>query len=78
MAADSPEGESTTVGTNITLSLSGDDADVLAGYFEKLSEDGTVTVPLEKQMWGDSFGMLTDKFGVQWMVNIAGEGSASG
>jgi PhnB protein len=78
MAADSPEGESTTVGTNITLSLSGEDADVLAGYFEKLSEDGTVTVPLEKQMWGDSFGMLTDKFGVQWMVNIAGEGSASG
>ena len=75
MGADSPEGESTTVGTNVTLSLSGDAADVLGGYFEKLSEGGTITMPLEKQMWGDSFGMLIDKFGVRWMVNIAGEGS---
>ena len=29
-------------------------------------------MPLEKQMWGDEFGMCTDRFGVQWMVNIAG------
>jgi PhnB protein len=76
MAADVPEGESRTAGTNITLSLSGDDADALGGYFEKLSEGGQVMMPLEKQMWGDSFGMLTDRFGVQWMVNIAGESSA--
>ena len=75
MAADVPEGESRTAGTNITLSLSGDDADALGGYFEKLSEGGQVMMPLEKQMWGDSFGMLTDRFGVQWMVNIAGESS---
>ena len=70
MAADTPEGQSVTAGTNITLSLSGDDTDELSGYFEKLSDGGTVTMPLEKQMWGDTFGMLTDKFGTNWMVNI--------
>ena len=37
--------------------------------------DGTVGVPLEKAPWGDSFGMCTDRFGVAWMVNIAGAGS---
>ncbi len=78
MGSDLPEGESMTVGSNITLSLSGDDAETLGGYFEKLSEGGKVTLPLEKQMWGDSFGMLTDRFGVSWMVNIAGQSSTSG
>ena len=76
MAADMPEGQSVTAGTNITLSLSGDDTDELSGYFEKLSDGGTVTMPLEKQMWGDTFGMLTDKFGTHWMVNITGAGDA--
>ena len=51
------------------VSLSGDDA-ALRGYFEKLAAGGTVTVPLEKQVWGDEFGMVTDKFGVPWLVNI--------
>jgi PhnB protein len=46
------------------------DADRLRQYFEKLSDGGTVTMPLEKQMWGDEFGMCTDRFGVSWMVNI--------
>ncbi|HEV2058988.1 MAG TPA: hypothetical protein VGR11_06500, partial [Solirubrobacteraceae bacterium] len=31
---------------------------------------GTVSVPLEKQMWGDEFGMCVDQFGIGWMVNI--------
>ncbi len=53
------------------MSLSGDDAGELRGYWEKLSADGTVAVPLEKQMWGDVFGMCTDRFGVPWMVNIS-------
>ncbi len=44
----------------------------LRGYWEKLSDGATVTVPLEKQMWGDEFGMLVDRFGIGWMVNIAG------
>lgn len=55
----------------VSLSLSGDDADLLRGYWEKLSAGGTVTMPLEKQVWGDEFGMCVDKFGVPWMVNIS-------
>ena len=60
------------VGDNISVSLSGDAGDELRGYWEGLSDGGNVTTPLEKQMWGDEFGMVTDKFGIQWMVNIAG------
>ncbi|MCW2522417.1 MAG: phnB, partial [Frankiales bacterium] len=52
-------------------SLSGDDEGELRGYWDKLSDGGTVSVPLEKQMWGDVFGQCEDKFGVKWMVNIA-------
>ena len=70
MAADTPPGMEHNPGTNITVSLSGDDADELRGYWDKLADGGTVGVPLEKQMWGDEFGMCTDKFGIPWMVNI--------
>ncbi|MBB5873167.1 PhnB protein [Allocatelliglobosispora scoriae] len=70
MASDTPPGMDYNPGTNITVSLSGDDADDLRGYWEKLAEGGTVSVPLEKQVWGDEFGQLTDKFGIPWMVNI--------
>jgi PhnB protein len=75
MASDTPEGMSYEPGTNITVSLSGDDSDELRGYWTKLSDGGTVAVPLEKQMWGDEFGQLTDRFGIGWLVNIAGEQS---
>ena len=54
------------------ISLSGDEAEVLHGYFAKLAEGGTVDVPLEKQMWGDEFGACRDRFGVSWMVDIHG------
>jgi PhnB protein len=70
MGADSPPGMSRTVGNNITISLSGDDDATLRERFEKLSEGGTVDVPLDKQMWGDVFGQLTDRFGIGWLVNI--------
>ena len=73
MASDTPAGMQRNPGDTITISLSGDDADSLRGYWEKLSDGGTVTMPLEKQMWGDEFGMLVDKFGIGWLVNIAGE-----
>jgi len=71
MAADTPAGMERNPGNNITISLSGDDADELRGYWEKLSASGTVTMPLEKQMWGDEFGMCVDRFGIHWMVNIS-------
>ena len=75
MASDTPKRMEYNPGTNISVSLSGEaaDEDRLKGYFEKLSDGGEVRMPLENAMWGDRFGMLTDKFGVQWMVNIAGE-----
>jgi PhnB protein len=70
MASDTPAGMQRNPGDNISISLSGTDADELRGYWEKLSDGGSVTMPLEKQMWGDEFGMCVDRFGVPWMVNI--------
>jgi PhnB protein len=72
MAADTPPGMEHSAGGQISVSVSGDDEEALRGYWEGLGEGGTVTMPLEKQMWGDVFGMVTDRFGIQWMVNIAG------
>jgi PhnB protein len=70
MGADTPAGMDHRPGENITVSLSGDDDEELRGYWEKLSDGGTITLPLEKQMWGDVFGMCVDRFGIPWMVNI--------
>ncbi len=70
MGADSPPGSEVTPGGNITISLSGEEADELRGYWEKLSKGGTISIPLEKQMWGDEFGMCVDQFGIPWMVDI--------
>jgi PhnB protein len=71
MGADAPPGTEHTPGNNFSVSLSGDAAAELRGYWEKLSAGGSVSVPLEKQMWGDEFGMCTDRFGIPWMVNIS-------
>lgn len=73
MGADTPNSMSYDTGSNISISLSGENEAELRGYWEKLSPGGTVTMPLEKAPWGDTFGMLTDKFGVAWLVNIAGQ-----
>jgi PhnB protein len=72
MASDTPNSMDFTPGNNYSVSLSGDDDAELRGYWEKLSGDGTVTMPLELAPWGDSFGMCVDKFGISWLVNIAG------
>lgn len=73
MGADTPKSMEYKVGTNFSISLSGDDETELRGYWEKLSAGSTITEPLETAPWGDTFGMLTDKFGVQWLVNIASQ-----
>ena len=70
MGSDTPPGMEYSPGNTMTVSLSGDDDGELRGYWEKLSANGTVTMPLERQMWGDEFGMCIDQFGVPWMVNI--------
>lgn len=76
MGADTPNSmEYTPGGHAVSLSGQGEDEDVLRGYWEKLSEGATISAPLETAPWGDVFGMCTDKFGVTWMVNIAGSGA---
>lgn len=58
------------VGNNVTLSLMGDDETLLRSAYQKLSEGGSITMALEKQMWGDVYGSFTDRFGIIWQVNI--------
>jgi PhnB protein len=72
MGADTPNSMEYSPGTAISISLSGDDEPELTGYYEKLTDGGTVTEPLAKAPWGDSFGMCVDRFGINWLVNIAG------
>ncbi len=71
MASDMPPG-GTPPGTSgpISISLSGDDEAELTGWFEKLADEGSVLEPLQQQVWGDAFGMCTDRFGITWLVNI--------
>jgi PhnB protein len=71
MAADTPNSMEYEPGTNFNMSLSGEDETRLRGYFEKLSAGGTVTMPLEQAPWGDTFGMVNDRFGIRWLVNIS-------
>ncbi len=69
MAGDNPQ-ETPLGAGKINLSLSGFNEANLRSKFEALSEGGQILVPLDKQMWGDIFGCFTDRFGVDWMVNI--------
>ncbi len=71
MVSDVPSGMPHTTGTSISVSLSGDDGEKLRRFWDGLLEGGTVTVPLETAPWGDAFGMLKDRFGVDWLVNIS-------
>jgi PhnB protein len=72
MAADVPS--SMEISPNGSISLSGEDEAQLRGFWAALTQGGSITVPLEKAPWGDTFGMFTDRFGVAWMVNITGSG----
>ena len=72
MGSDTPPGMDYQEGARISISLSGDDEATLRRYWDGLSAGGAVAQPLERAPWGDTFGMCTDRFGVFWMVNIAG------
>ena len=63
-------GQQLTPGNNFSLALSTDSVEQADNYFSELSAGGTVTMPLETASWGAYFGMLTDKFGLGWMVSI--------
>lgn len=66
MASDDPEGINKS--QNLTVAVSGDDETTLRGYWEKLAKEGTVIKPF------DTFGILIDKFGVRWMINVQQKG----
>lgn len=73
MGSDSPKASAKSA--KVELSLSGEDEPALRKYWEGLSSGGKVNQPLEKAPWGDTFGMLSDKFGIDWMVNITAQKS---
>jgi PhnB protein len=74
MASDTPNSMELARGTNdFSVSLSGDDEAELRRYWDGLSAGGTVTMPLNRAPWGDTFGMCVDRFGITWLVNIAGQ-----
>lgn len=76
MGADMPAAMPFKDGETITISLSGEDESELRGYWDGLAGGATIGMPLELAPWGDHFGMLTDKFGIGWLVNIAGPGQS--
>ncbi|MDA3642527.1 VOC family protein [Saccharopolyspora indica] len=59
-------------GNDVALFLGGDDGE-LRDFFHKLAEGGVVTLPLERQVWGDEAGSVVDKFGITWMFNISAQ-----
>jgi PhnB protein len=74
MGSDAPGGAPSQPMSGVQVSLSGDAASdaELTGYWEKLAAAGSVIEPLEAAPWGDKFGMVSDPYGVLWMVNISG------
>jgi PhnB protein len=72
MGADTPSHMAHEQPAGFSVSLSGDDDTTLRGFWDGLAAGGNVTMPLDTAPWGDSFGMLVDKFGITWLINIAG------
>ncbi|HWI31150.1 MAG TPA: VOC family protein, partial [Microbacterium sp.] len=70
MAADTPSSMPYTKPAGMSVSVSGDDEAELQGFWDGLTADGTVVMPFETPPWGGRFGMLTDKFGIDWMVAL--------
>ncbi|MCC9178357.1 VOC family protein [Arthrobacter sp. zg-Y750] len=75
MASDTPSGMNLNEGSSYSISLSGNDAEELRGYWDRLLDGGQMDLPLERAPWGDLFGMLTDRFGTSWMISIEGQDS---
>lgn len=76
MASDVPSHMDYSTGSNqFSISLSGpsDDDAELRGFWQKLGEGATIVEPLATAPWGASFGMLTDRFGINWLVNISAD-----
>lgn len=70
MGADTPTGMQYEKPAGISISLSGEDESTLQGWWDGLADGGSVTMPLDVPPWGGKFGMLRDRYGVDWMVSI--------
>ncbi len=70
MASDNPESQALGTG-KVHLALGGNDEQKLRRIFNALSDGGKIGQPLRKQMWGDVYGDLRDRYAIQWMVNIS-------
>lgn len=77
MASDAmPGAEESWGGTRVYLSLTSSDAETMRARFTALADGGTVGMPLGKQVWGDEFGLVMDRYGIEWMITIPGADSA--
>ena len=64
------QGHEPVAGNNISLSLETESKEEADSLFAKLTEEGTVEMPLTDMFWGAYFGMLIDKFGIKWLINF--------
>ena len=69
MLSDVFKGQTVSNNGNVQLSIDVEPGEDIDGVFKRMSEGGTVTMPLEDAFWGARFGMLKDKFGINWMFN---------
>lgn len=73
MGSDTPASMPYAPGARVSLAIFGSNEDTMAQYYRALlNQGGSTQMPLEKAPWGDSFGMVTDQYGVDWMFNISG------
>jgi len=80
MVCDDMRPEAEAGAGNISLAIGLNEVDKARRYFDNLAQDGEVSMPLDKTYWAEAFGMLTDKFGIKWMVNCdtpAGESDSA-
>ena len=70
MASDTPSRMTYEAPAGVAVSVSGEDEGRLQGYWDALADGGNVTMPYDTPPWGGKFGMLTDQFGIDWMVSL--------
>lgn len=74
MASDTPSRMELHPGDNMMISVSGEDEAELRGYWDRLSLGAQITMPLAEVPWSKAFGMLVDRFGIHWLINVNGPG----
>ena len=70
MGSDTPDRMPYSAPAGVTMSISGDEESKLEGFWNALADGGQVTMPLDTPPWGGKFGMLVDRYGVPWMINV--------